>query len=63
MRKTKLQSLFKKAYDTSITSQGTYEEWKKAIYKFGIECYIKVLNDKLVEIDYQGRERYINSEN
>lgn len=62
--KTMLQRKFKQAYDSSIVNgSNTREGWEKAIYKFGIECYIKAIQGKLVEIDYQKNERLVNGRN
>lgn len=64
MAKTMLQRKFKNAFDSSIVNKkATTEEWEKAIYKFGIECYIKAQQGKLVEIDYKNNERLVNGRN
>ena len=61
MRKTLLQRKFKQAHDSNIAKgSNTIEDWEKAIHKFGIECYLKASQGKLVEIDYKNNERLVN---
>ena len=55
---TKLQSKLKWAVDNSKL-EADYETWKIAISKFGEECYIKAMQGKLIEVDYQGNYRTI----
>jgi hypothetical protein len=56
---TKLQSKLKWAVDNSKL-EADYETWKKAIFEYGILCYVKARQNKLYEVDYKGRYRKIN---
>ena len=57
---TRLQKLFKGAFIKSATNNGfTLEDWDKAIHKFGIECYVKAAQGKLIELDYKNEVRLV----
>lgn len=61
--RSRLQTLYKNARDNNVMKKGkTYEDWQKAIKEFGIECYIKASQGKLIEVDYKKELRYINKE-
>lgn len=55
---TKLQSTLKWINDIS-KSEADYETWKKSVFEYGIECYIKAMQGKLIDVDYKGGYRNV----
>jgi len=54
MTPTKLQSLLRNVKKMSDRDYGTIEKFKRAVYEFGHECFIKSLQGKLLEVKYDG---------
>lgn len=59
---TKLQRLFKKAHKMNDRDYGTHELFRESIYELGRECFIKILQSKLLEVKYDGKVIKIDEE-
>ena len=53
VKPTKLHSLLKKVSEVSSISN-PIKDYENAIYALGKECYVKLLQGKLLEVKYDG---------